>query len=134
MSGMFSASWACRGVLSSARLCVCLALLHDPVSTCPFPHHTPQSTGIAILQQPGSRWKVVVLVLVCCSAVLAGGIAVGFASGKGKRNHAQGQAAAAGDSTQQQQQLVKLAQLPLPDSAAASQLRADPALPGTCVS
>jgi hypothetical protein len=84
-------------------------------------------TGINILK-PGQRWKAVLLVLATCTALLACGGLIGYASSRNKTR--QSGTLAAADTKQQQQQMTAV-QLPFPDSAAARQLLADPAIPGT---
>jgi hypothetical protein len=66
--------------------------------------------------------------LAACAIILAGGVLVGFASGRSKA-HAGQQQRAAGS-----QQQLNATQLPLPNSAAAQQLLADPLTPGGDVS
>lgn len=69
------------------------------------------------------------LVVAACTILLAGGVLVGFASGRSKALARQAAEAAA---NAQAQLNLPLARLPMPDSAAAEQLLSDSTLPGTC--
>lgn len=85
-------------------------------------NHTPYVAGITILR-PGQRWKALVLALVAAGVLLGGGVAVGYASSRSKATTGQQPAA----QTQKQSTAI---QLPVPESAAARQLLADPTTPG----
>lgn len=87
--------------------------------------------GIKTLLRPGHRWKAVLLVVLACAGLLAGGLLIGYATGRKKAAAGQqsvGQLEAG--SMKLQQQLMHAGQLPFPGSAAAVQLLADPSVPG----
>lgn len=69
------------------------------------------------------------LVLAACAVILAGGVLVGYASGRSRALARQKADGAGADKAVVNQQL-DLEQLPLPDSAAVQQWLAQPSTPG----